>query len=860
VFFMSLTDPIKSILRHQKKLVSDLETEVQALETHDLVNENKRIKEDLDQTRTALELEKSSKEILADENQKLKNALYEQIYNEKMTLLSAVKKRSDLYFTSQSQGELNRLKAFEKRSEIKINELCDQLKKNKVSSEAKIFQDLETLRNKVITLVAQAQEDFLRQSSQFSKQQEDEYSELKQEKLSEAELTASMKKNNLESLIGLNLMSKLGILFLIIAVIALSRHGYIMLGPIAKGVVIYAIACFLLFVGEWLNRKTSTIFSIALTGGGVAILYVATSMSYLSLKILPIETALYLCVLITILAFILSIRYQAQTIAIFALIGGYLPIVTLSDPRMPPFLLMIYFFFLHLFLLSISTHRKWHASNYVGFMFNFLANIYLMRLILSGRSYLQAFSMTDFILLGYLFSVFMLYTLIPLATSYRKKVLCSTHDLILIASNTLLSTILLNITFFRLNLTAYNGMMAICFALIYFTLAYLLKQKMPQEKLMRELFYLTCFSFVLLFIPYQYDKTWLSLGWLVEGVVLANYGILKEKKNFTWFGSIAYLLCLGSFVLFDLSAYLFPYLYYNPQIKLFTFKYFAITLGSISIVTSLCIKKHFNLYPIAVKVFAYLTAINAWFFMLYFVRVEWGNLLVKASAQSPYNPSYLIASISIVLTFIIAYILQRIRRLSDPFINVISTCLHCFGIIWLFGLNIYYQPVPFYRESLPRIAYLTGILILVLVSILSLLALKEIVNSLIAKRNFKLEVLPLVLSAYFLLLFTQTLISQFNIGFENFSISLIYLLTALLMIIYGFSKSYALLRKYSLALTILAIGKLVFLDLAGLEPFWKIISYFAFGVFLLLISLVYQYFNKTLLQTLSQRDGGVDSN
>lgn len=128
---MSLTDPIKSILRHQKKLVSDLETEVQALETHDLVNENKRIKEDLDQTRTALELEKSSKEILADENQKLKNALYEQIYNEKMTLLSAVKKRSDLYFTSQSQGELNRLKAFEKRSEIKINELCDQLKKTK---------------------------------------------------------------------------------------------------------------------------------------------------------------------------------------------------------------------------------------------------------------------------------------------------------------------------------------------------------------------------------------------------------------------------------------------------------------------------------------------------------------------------------------------------------------------------------------------------------------------------------------------------------------------------------------------------------------------------------------------------------
>jgi hypothetical protein len=844
VFFMSLTDPIKSILRHQKKLVSDLETEIHALETQDLVNENKRIKEDLDQTRTALEQEKSSNEILTDENQKLKNALYEQIYNEKLTLLSAVKKRSELYFTAQSQGELNRLKAFEKRSESKINELCDQLKKNKIASETEIFQELEALRKKINTLVAQAQEDFLRQSSQFLKQQESEYSDLKEEKLSEAELSASLKKNNLESLIGLNLMSKLGILFLIVAVIALSRHGYVMLGPVAKGIVIYAIACFLLFIGEWLNSKTSTIFSLALTGGGVAILYVATSMSYLSLKILPIETALYLCILITVLAFFLSIRYQSQSIAIFALTGGYLPVVTLSDPRMPPFLLMVYFFFLHFFLLSISTHRKWHASNYVGFMFNFLANIYLMRLILTGRNNPQTLSTAELILLVYLFLVFMLYTLIPLATSYRKKVLCSTHDMILIASNTLLSTILLNITFFKLQLTAYNGLMAICFALIYLALAYLLKQKMPQEKLMRELFYLTSLSFVLLFIPYQFYKTWLSLGWLVEGVVLANYGILKEKKNFTWFGMAAYLLCLGSFILFDLYAYLFPYLHHSPQIKLFTFKYFAITLGSISVVASLCIKK--NLNHITAKIFAYLTAINAWLFVLYFVRAEWGTLLINAFPQNSYNPFYLIASISIVLTFIIAYILQHVKALSDPFMQVISTFLYCFGIIWLFILNYTHRPVPFYNDSLPKIVYFTGTMILILVSILSLLALKEIICSFVAKRYIRVELLPLVLSAYFLLLFTQTLITQFNMSFQSLTVSLVYVLTAVLMIIYGFSKSYSLLRKYGLGLTILAIAKLVFLDLSGLTAFWKIISYFAFGVFLLLISLVYQYFNKTL--------------
>jgi uncharacterized membrane protein len=55
-----------------------------------------------------------------------------------------------------------------------------------------------------------------------------------------------------------------------------------------------------------------------------------------------------------------------------------------------------------------------------------------------------------------------------------------------------------------------------------------------------------------------------------------------------------------------------------------------------------------------------------------------------------------------------------------------------------------------------------------------------------------------------------------------------------------------MLRRFGLGLSILATAKLVFLDLSGLESFGRMISYFAFGIFLLGISFTYQHFQKLL--------------
>jgi uncharacterized membrane protein len=82
--------------------------------------------------------------------------------------------------------------------------------------------------------------------------------------------------------------------------------------------------------------------------------------------------------------------------------------------------------------------------------------------------------------------------------------------------------------------------------------------------------------------------------------------------------------------------------------------------------------------------------------------------------------------------------------------------------------------------------------------------------------------------------------------FTNFTISIIYILLAFAWIVFGFIKKYSFLRRSGLGLSFLAMAKLFLLDLAILTEGYRIISYFAFGIVLIAISFVYQYFSKRL--------------
>jgi hypothetical protein len=831
---MSMVDNLKNVLNRQKEIITNLETEITNFEANDLVVENENIKKELTKCKTSLEEEKTNNSKITEENKKLKNAIFEQLYNEKITILNATNNRLDVYYKSNIEGEMNRLTGFEMSAKKRIDSMVSSLKENRIEAEDELYIKLEELKALLDTKITLAQQQLARQAGAFGNNRNEEFEKLKAEQLSEEEIKGRIKKNNLESLIGLNIINKLGVFLLIIGVIAASQFTYFKLPDTLKGVFAFLIGLVLLGIGEFLNRKKPNIFSLGITSGGVAVLFVALALSYFGLKILDMYVALGLCILITFGAFVLSQRYNSQTIAAFAMVGGYLPIFSTSGNWTLIYGAMVYFVILNILALLISINKKWLITAFIGFSLNVVGSIYIMSIMFSNRSGSYSFSTDDFITILYLVFAFVIYTLIPIAGTYIRKHKFKNSDIILLALNTLISSLLLYSTFYETNLIDYTGLLAIIFAGIYLMLGRFVETRMGKEQKAQALFYLTGLTFVVLIIPFQFGKVWLSLGWLIEGIALLTYGIYKEEKGFKKAGIIIASLCLSAFLLFDI-----PRIYES----IFMYKYLAITIGSIIILTSLIYKK--SLSGKITKLFKYSTIINFWIFLMYIIGGKLGKLLSEALLNSKFDSDYLISASMIIVSFLVAYITPRIKVLSDNVIKNISIFIYIISVFFLFILN-FNSPVYGHLTEVPAIISVMGTILLVAIALLSVLAVRDLVLSLAIERKFRIEWFPLILSSYFVVILTQNLIAQYDLAFNNAAISIIYVVTALAWIIFGFIKQYTLIRRFGLGLCMLAVAKLFIIDLSFLSQGYRIVSYFTFGLTLIAISFVYQYFNKRI--------------
>ncbi|NLD50074.1 MAG: DUF2339 domain-containing protein [Clostridiaceae bacterium] len=829
-----MVDNLKAVLVRQKETLDSLEKEIRNIEANDLVTENQKLKDELLRQKASLDNEKSNNVKLSEENSKLRGALYEQFYNEKTYILNSVSKRMDIYYKGNIKEEINRLQSFELSVKKRIDNMIAVLKANRVSVEDDIYIRIEELRKQLNIKVTLAREEIEKHTGAFCENRNEELSKLKQEQVTEEEIRSRIKQNNIESLIGLNIINKLGILLLVIGVIAASQFTYYHLPDMLKSVFAFLIGAVMLVAGELLNRRKPNVFSLGITSGGIAVLYASLALSYFRFEILGMYPALGLCVLITLGAFVLSQRYNSQTISAFAMVGGYLPIFSIAGDKTMLYGAMVYFVILNFLALIVAVNKKWTVTAYIGFVLNVIGSIYISTNMFNTQSDGAALILGDIITILYLVFAFVIYTLIPVVGSFRKKVGFKNSDTVLLALNTFISSLLLYWAFYEAGLEDLKGLLALVFAGVYIMLGWFIDKYMTKEKTTIALFYITGLTFVVLVIPFQFGRMWLSLGWLVEGIALLSYGIYKEIKSFKRAGTVISFLCLGAFILFDVLAY---------HDELFTLRYLSITLGSIIVLGTLIYKK--NLSEIQVRLFKYFTVINVWIFTLYLIGGELSGYLLKLLEDSSYNHDYLVFAAMIIASFLAAFIIPRIRILLDNVMKGISVTIYVLALTVLFFVN-FESPVNGYLSEVPTAVSVVGTIELAFVAILSILALRDLILCLVMERKFGIEWYPFIISLYFVVILTQNLITQYNLEFNNAVISIIYLVTALAWITFGFVKRYVFIRRFGLGLSMLAVVKLFIIDLAFLEEGYRIVSYFVFGLTLLAISFVYQYFNKRI--------------
>lgn len=823
---MKITENLRAAANRQKEIAFELETECRLLEDNDFVKENEDLKE---QTRKILaDFKKISAEAasLAGENSGLKNALFEHVFNEKISIINNTAQKLNIYFHSEIDGETDRLSCIERNIKSRIHNIREILSKNNVEMNEEFNAKLNELSVSLEKKVTEARAKADKSSALFSREEREQLDALKNEEINDEQIRAVAKKNNFERFVGLNVLNAIGVFLLVVGAIAAARYTYMYVSDFFKGMIIFAFGGITLAAGEYLNRKKPNVFSLGISAGGIAILYVALAFSQFYLKIFPMYPALVICVFLTMGAFTLSARYNSQVIASFALIGGYLPMFSIFSGSFNSLLVygaMVYFAALNLFALSISWNRKWRVTAFIGLSFNIIATTFIC-LEASVKGWRESNAAETVSVLPIMITIiyaafaFLIYTAIPIVSSYHAKTKFEKSDIALLAINTFFSSVILYGVFARFDLGNYKGLLAIAFAVVYIFLSMVVEKKFPkEEKYIKALFFLTSLVFVVLIIPTQFGRVWLSLGWLAQGVVLALYGILKEEKKLI------------------------------KSDSLFVYKYTAITFGGLLILGAYTRKKMMS--SSFVSVYKYFALVNAWIFTIYIISKLGRTLINIYPDEQRYQIIYLIWAAIITATFFIAYAITRIKLLYGSGIKILSIVLYGMGIFSLLIINGVYSPVAssYFSASTPNPGItVIGTLILVVLSGFSILAARDAMKIIITERKKGIEWLPLVISGYFVVVLSQNLVAQYNLSFSSAIISVIYVLTALAWILYGFIRRFAFVRRFGLALTVFAVVKLFLVDLSGLSRGYRIIAFFILGIVLIAISFVYQYFSKRL--------------
>ena len=725
------------------------------------------------------------------------------------------------------------------KSRIKF--IKDTLAENNVEMEKEFEAKLDELSLLMDKKVTEASLKAAQSSGPFTQEEREQLDALKSEEISDEQIRAVAKKNNIERFVGLNVLNVIGIVLLLIGAVTAIRYTYAKLSDLFKGLMMFALGGIMLVFGEAMNRKKPNVFSLGISAGGIAILYTALAASYFVLQIMGMYPAIAICILLTVGAFLLSDRYNSQIIAVFALAGGYLPIISTGESLGLVYGAMVYFAVLNLFALGISWKRKWRVMAFIGLSFNIIATAYICLFTgVAGFRHigeLSVFNMTLTII--YAVFAFLIYTAIPVVSTYRAKTNFRKSDVVLLAINTVFSGLIMYGIFLNFGLDDFNGLLAVIFAVFYLLLGRIIEKKFKSEEAnIRALFYLTGLAFVVLIIPLQFGRAWLSLGWLAEGVLLAVYGILKNEKKFRIAGLVICILCLGAFLLLDFSW---------MRRVLFVWKYTAITLGSLLILGAYMYKK--TMSGSFVSVYKYFAIANVQIYAVYIIH-KLGNMLYAAyPGERIFQIGYLVSAASVTAVFFIAYAVTCIKQLSTPGIKVMSVIMYCAGIVWMFANNSINAPVAriYMRHTTPDIGItIAGTAILAALGVFSVLVVRDAVKIIVTQRKKGIEWLPLIVSGYFVILLSQNLIAQYNLSFSSAAISVIYVLAALAWIIYGFVRRFTFIRRFGLALAIFAVAKLFLIDLATLTQGYRIVTYFALGVTLIAISFVYQYFSKRL--------------
>ena len=624
-----------------------------------------------------------------------------------------------------------------------------------------------------------------------------------------------------ELFVGLNILSKIGVVFIILGVIAFAAVSEGYLPATVRMIMIFAVGAVMAGAGELFYRIHSVVFARALTLGAIIDAAVSVLISYYALESINAIAVIGIGTGVSLGGMMLAWRYKSQTIMIITLICAFLPYFAAADTKAGFYSALTYLLVVQGAAVIVAAHKKWGGVIPTGMMCNFFMSICVF---VFGLTHIDSEFRTAVLASLYVFLSYGIYSAYTLLEAARNggKMPAGNQAVFLIAQTLTIFAVICFMTIFtdRASAGAALFMLAALYLGLEIAFTAAAGHKTSVVACADNLFLSSASIAIFTALPGRY--AYIIFHLFAAAVMI--WCLLSKRHMLKGWGYALLALAEGYFLTYCCLL--------NDELFAWQFTLnAAIWLGLM--IFHIARKKEstlFSLYTSAV-------VINLGAYASYMLSEKLIGLLIRTGTVIYGNHWLYIAAFSAAAWFLLGFVSGKLKHMKKG-AAWLSLSLYTVGLLCLLTANIH--------NARAAESTVLAVILTVLLNIASVLATLDMALKIKALAPKFARAVGLVVSAYGLYALTVTLGSNKWVVFTSCIISIVYLAMAALWIIFGFRKNNALLRRFGLALALLSAAKLFLFDFKGLDAVGRTLMFIGFGITLLCISFAYGFVSKKM--------------
>jgi uncharacterized membrane protein len=685
--------------------------------------------------------------------------------------------------------------------------------------------------------------------------------------------------SDFEKFIGENLISKIGIVILVIGVGIGSKYAIDkdLLSPLARIMIGYLIGAGILGFGLKFKEKYEN-FSAILVSGAMAIFYLITFAAYSFYQLIPQGLTFGLMVVFTAFTVAASHLYNRQWIALLALVGGYGVPFLLSNNTGRVEILFSYMLLLNAGILAVAVKKYWQTLYYTAFGLTWMIMLAWL---------LDDYREETHFKLAMLFSTlfFLLFYAVFLVNKLVEKKPFGPVDVILVLLN---SFIYFGIGFSLINEHAtaerFGGLFTLLNAIVHFAVAATIFRMKLADK---NLFFLIAgmvLVFITIAVPVQFDGGWVTLTWASEAALLFWIGRTQQVNFYEQLSYPLMVIALFSQV-HDWSGFSI----YGPHLELIIKPILnkgfllaamvCLAFGFITFISVRHVPKGENkpvtfgqklqyfagniLPPAALLILLFFTFRHE---LIHFWEIRYDKPLANENEYFNYyenGPTKQLLSVWMLnysLLFVAALGFINLRWLKS---TILSGAFLVMGLLLMISLLLNGLPqLGNLRDSamnpdrtMAGVTLTTAITlryITIICAALLLLAKYLIIKSRYASHSLLNNSFDILLHLVIINVISYELVTWLKINaypqFDKLGLSICWGIYSLFLIGFGIYQQKQHVRLAAIVLFGVTLVKLFFYDLTHLTTIAKTIVFIALGILLLVISFLYNKYKTTIAE------------